>query len=159
GGANTYTWDNGPQTNTYQVSPNVTTVYSVTATDINGCIGNNTMTLTVNPNPTVTATANPTLMCKFESNAIVATTTNTYSWSTTATTPSFVLSPTVAATQVLTVVGTDTNGCTSTTSLTIKINNCTGIDEAEQLDVSLLIYPNPGKDIFNIEIQNPTGVT
>lgn len=37
-GANTYSWDAGPTTNTLAVSPTVNTVYNVTGIDLNGCV-------------------------------------------------------------------------------------------------------------------------
>lgn len=48
-GAQTYTWDNGSNTSSIVVSPSVTTVYSVTAEDVNGCSNSNTLSLSVDP--------------------------------------------------------------------------------------------------------------
>ena len=42
---------------------NTTTVYTVTFTDVNGCIANDSVTITVNPIPTVTLLASPNPAC------------------------------------------------------------------------------------------------
>lgn len=46
-GASSYTWSSGPISNTITVSPTVTTVYTVTGTDANGCTNTNTVNLIV----------------------------------------------------------------------------------------------------------------
>ena len=51
-GGVSYTWDNGV-TNNLAFNPLTTTTYTVTGTDLNGCIGTDQMTLTVNANPIV----------------------------------------------------------------------------------------------------------
>jgi gliding motility-associated-like protein len=59
----TYDWDNGAFSGSpYVVSPNVTTVYSVVASDANGCpSAPATVTVTVNPPLTVTAAGSTTV--------------------------------------------------------------------------------------------------
>ncbi len=47
-GAVTYTWSTGATLNTVNVLPTVTTTYSLSATGANGCVGNNTVTVSVN---------------------------------------------------------------------------------------------------------------
>lgn len=52
GGAS-YAWDQGLGTGqSHLVSPANTTIYTVTVTDTNGCMANDSLSLTVNPNPT-----------------------------------------------------------------------------------------------------------
>ncbi len=48
-GANTYTWDNNVNGPAIVVSPTVTTTYTVTGTDGNGCLNNSTITQNVSP--------------------------------------------------------------------------------------------------------------
>ncbi|MEM6262017.1 MAG: T9SS type A sorting domain-containing protein, partial [Bacteroidota bacterium] len=52
-----YVWSNGDPTATIVVSPMAITSYIVSLTDMNGCIGEDTVTVTVDPLPTVTSTA------------------------------------------------------------------------------------------------------
>lgn len=47
GGASTYTWNTSANGSTIAVSPSVTTSYTVTGTDANGCINTNTISQTV----------------------------------------------------------------------------------------------------------------
>jgi uncharacterized protein YjdB len=51
-GGVSYTWNNGV-TNNLAFNPLTTATYTVTGTDLNGCIGTDQMTLTVNANPTL----------------------------------------------------------------------------------------------------------
>jgi len=48
-GANTYTWNPGGTVTSIAVSPSVTSTYSITGTDINGCINFSVFTLSVSP--------------------------------------------------------------------------------------------------------------
>jgi gliding motility-associated-like protein len=57
-GANTYTWTPGatlsPTTGlVVTATPTATTIYTVTGTDANNCVNNDTISITVNPTPTV----------------------------------------------------------------------------------------------------------
>jgi gliding motility-associated-like protein len=59
-GAQSYSWDNGVGAGAgpHSVSPTTTTVYTVTGTDVNGCVNSDDLTVTVdNTGPVVTTTA------------------------------------------------------------------------------------------------------
>jgi hypothetical protein len=56
GGATSYTWNNGV-TNGVAFTPNATTTYTVTGTDVNGCTNTAQTTVTVNALPAATITA------------------------------------------------------------------------------------------------------
>ena len=49
-----------------------------------------------------------------------------------------------------TVSGTDANGCSNSTVITIKVNSCIGLEEVQSLRVSL--FPNPSQGIFKLEL-------
>ena len=49
-GANTYTWNTGATTSSISVIPSVSTIYSVSGTDINNCISTKTVVITIDPN-------------------------------------------------------------------------------------------------------------
>lgn len=60
---NSYSWSTGAATPTISVSPTVTTTYSVTVMDANGCSGTDQITITIIPDltpPTITCPANIT---------------------------------------------------------------------------------------------------
>ena len=120
-----YAWNNGANAitgasnNTYVASS--TGSYSLTITDANGCTATSAaIPVTVNAVPVVTAAANgPTTFCAGGSVTLTASGAATYVWSTGATSPSI----TVNASDVVTVVGTTVDGCSSTSNaITVTVN-------------------------------------
>ncbi|SDM11668.1 Por secretion system C-terminal sorting domain-containing protein [Catalinimonas alkaloidigena] len=49
------------------------------------------------------------------------------------------------------VTGTDANGCSSTTTVTVRIGNPTPIDEGE-IDTTIKLYPNPGNGKLTVDL-------
>ncbi len=121
-GANSYTWQPGNLSGQQvMVNPTSTTTYTVTGTDANGCTGTSTITATVYAAPVVTLVANPNSVCSGGTVAISANGTNTYSWQPGNMTGQLVtVNPT--STTTYTVTGTDVNGCTGTSTITITVN-------------------------------------
>ena len=125
-GALTYSWTTGLSATTGSVvtaSPAITQNYSVTGTDINGCVKIATSTITVNPLPIIVPNSNT--LCIGLSAPINASGANTYTWNpattlTSATGATVTASPTV--TTNYTVTATDTNGCTNTSSTSVIVN-------------------------------------
>jgi len=120
----TYLWSNGATTPTITISPNITTVYSVTYT-MNGCtnmpnpIVSTNAAVVVKPisiNPFVTDT-----ICSgqtFTINPSVAPIGGTYLWSTNATTSFLTIAPTATTIYTLTY---SSNGCSVNASKTIFV--------------------------------------
>jgi hypothetical protein len=111
--------------NPTNVSPAVTTTYTVTATNIYNCTSSGSVTVTVNPLPTVTASANQTV-CAGNAANITASGASTYAWNNGAGT-SETISVTPTSTTTYTVTGTDGNGCTNTAQSTVTVNPVTTI--------------------------------
>jgi hypothetical protein len=126
-GASTYTWSTGPNTTTISVSPTVTTTYSVAATGTNGCLGSSSRTVVVNSLP-VLSVSGPTAICIGNSAILTGNGASTYTWSTGATTQTITTSPTV--TTVFSIVGTNTNGCSNTTTTSLVVNSLPSITAA-----------------------------
>lgn len=120
-GAVTYTWEPGSLTGSPTVSPNVTTTYTMTGTDANGCNSTATVQVVVNQLPSVIASAAPSTICQNVSTSLNASGASTYSWM-----PGNLTGATVTdfpmATTVYTVTGTDGNGCTNTSTTTVNVN-------------------------------------
>jgi len=116
-GASTYTWSNGVINNT-SFSPINSNVYTVTGTDANGCSATSTINITINPKPAVTAIANPATVCIGKPTQLTATGASTYTWSggVSNSVPFIPLT-----TNSYTVVGTDANGCTATSSIVLDV--------------------------------------
>ena len=128
-GTVTYVWDNGLGSgSSHTVSPTATTIYTVTATDANGCTGSTQVTVTVNPLPTATASSNSPLC---ENGTLLLTSIGagvggTYSWSgpngltSTAQNPS-IPNATINLNGTYTVTVTDGNGCTDTEETDVTV--------------------------------------
>jgi hypothetical protein len=100
--------------------PDSTTIYTVTATDINGCTASATITVNVLPSPPVIATNNGPV-CTGSPVTITATGANTYLWQPgNMTSASVMVYP--SATTIYSVVGTGANGCSASATTTITVN-------------------------------------
>ena len=115
----------GPNDN-YSVSPAVSTSYTVTVTDANGCTNEDQVIITVNENPTVVLNAAPNPICYNEStnlstNVVGGTPAYTYIWShSLSDQPGHTV--TLTSTDTYSVVVEDINGCQGTDNVTINVN-------------------------------------
>ena len=133
----TYTWDQGlPAGASHNVTPTVTTTYSVVAVDGAGCSATASTTITVQTAPTVTVIpTNPTI-CSGESITLTATGASSYVWNTGMTTSTITVSPTNQTTY--TVIGQ--NGSCSGTPVQVTV----GVNPSPTV--------NAGSDVFNIAV-------
>jgi len=127
-GASTYTWSPGTglsSTNGSSVTANPasTAQYTISGTDVNGCINNGTATVTVVSNPTVTV--NTASICLGQQTAtLTANGASTYVWSPAtglSSTTASVVTGTPGTTTAYTVTGT-VGTCTTTATTTITVN-------------------------------------
>jgi len=129
-GAATYVW--APATGlsattgaSVTASPSTTTTYTVTGTDIYGCIASATITITVNPLPVIAITPPNPSYCVGGSATLTASGATNYTWS-----PAYGLSATTGSSVTTistipvqyTVVGVDVNGCQNIGSVTVLPN-------------------------------------
>jgi hypothetical protein len=122
-GMDSLLWSNGSLTAQNIVSPTTTSNYTVTGYTPNGCAEIKTQLITVNPIPNISLAFSDTTICTASSATLSASGANSYSWS-----PIFglnysnisnpIASPSL--TTIYTVTGTS-NGCSNTSSLTIRI--------------------------------------
>lgn len=131
GGPTTWAWTFPSGTPANAATQNVTGVvwntpgtYSVTLTASN-VSGNSTATvvITVNPLPTVTASGNPTNICVGQQTTLTGSGATSYVWNPGAI-PGSPVNVSPGATTTYTVTGTDANGCTNTSSVTITVTPC-----------------------------------
>ena len=126
-GASTYVWNDGNTDNPRTVSPTTTTLFTATGTDSNGCTSSGGTTITVNALPTVEITGTLTY-CAGSTTTLTATAgLSSYLWSTGATTQS--INVTAGS---YTVTGTDSNGCSATSSASTVTET--------PLDVATVVY-------------------
>lgn len=110
----TYLWSNGSISNSIQ--PSTAGTYTVTVVDGNGCSGTATQVISVNNNPTPTITGNLSACQGQSSTLALSTSYPNYTWSNGSTTATI----SVNATGNYSVVVTDANGCTGTSSVTFN---------------------------------------
>ncbi len=128
-GAVTYSWlpTIGLSCNTCSnpaANPNVTTTYTVTGTDGNGCSNKDSITITVEPQPIVTVTPKNDTVCAGGNVTLIASGAISYSWGPSATLSCSNCDTTVATpltTTTYTVTGTSAFGCISTANATVTI--------------------------------------
>lgn len=122
-GATSYTWSNGPITSSLAVSPTVTTIYTLSGSNVPGCIGTKTIAVTVTLTPNVSVSNVTT--CPATAATIAASGASTYLWNTSATTSVIIVTP--AVTTVYTVTGN--NGtCANTKTVSVTIGSALSIN-------------------------------
>ena len=109
-GASTYVWDNNVN-NASAIIPTTTTTYSVTGTDINGCIGKSSVTINVNqlPNVQISSNISTNKACEDEGLELSSNLNGVYAWSSGESTQTIFPSKS----GVYSLKLTDVNGCSS----------------------------------------------
>jgi N-acetylneuraminic acid mutarotase len=146
-GASTYTWTNGV-IDGVSFTPSTTASYTVSGTDLNGCVNSAPLLVTVNNLPIVTANSTSTLACLGDNLVLTGGGASTYTWT------GSVLDATpfiAAASDSYTVTGVDANGCINTATVSISVNICTGIQQLTANSNSVLVFPNPNNGEFTIQ--------
>ena len=123
-GATSYAWS--PSTalfntnvDTSYANPSSTITYTVTGTDGNGCSNTATAAVNVNPLPAVTANASATTVCPGTQVTLVGGGALSYSWDN-GVTDGVAFTPPIGTT-IYTVIGTDANGCSATSTVSITV--------------------------------------
>ena len=133
------------------VSPSVNSTYTVNGTGLLGCVANSAIsTVTVVQRPQLMASTSRNTMCLGETAQLIAIGADSYMWSGGITSPTINISP--IQTTFYSVVGTNIQGCTSTVAVMQHVAVCASLkDMEEQLNSTLLIYPNPNDGTFEIK--------
>ena len=114
-GGNSYVWSNGSTNNNINISQSG--IYSVIATNLEGCSASANVTVSVNPLPNVSINGNTTL-CQGSNTTLTANGADSYSWSTGENTASI----NVSAFGIYTVTGTSAAGCSNTATATVIVS-------------------------------------
>jgi gliding motility-associated-like protein len=125
-GATNYSWNTQAITPTISVFPNTTTNYTVSGTDVNGCV--NSKNITVNPLPNIVITEtdnsgntpNDSKLCVGGSVTLTASGGISYSWVSEESSTTITKNPSI--TTVYSVVGADLTGCINTATHTVTVN-------------------------------------
>lgn len=151
---NTYLWSNGMPFQNITVNPLVNTVYTVTANSTNGCLGSNSVSVSVIANPTVVATAASTTICRGEAHNLTASGANSYIWFNSGTGSVTVITPSLTGTFNYSVTGVANNGCEAIGTISIKVNACVGLAEQHESQVQYFVFPNPSNGQFQFTTSN-----
>ena len=116
-GAVTYSWDNSINDGV-AFTPSNTATYTVTGTDINGCIDTDQVQVIVNPLP-VTSAGNNQTVCSGTTVTLAGSGATSYSWNNNI---SNGVPFTATSTTTYTVTGTNGNGCVNTAQMTVIVN-------------------------------------
>lgn len=122
-GANTYSWA-GPVSVSDNIPFTATTAaagtYTVTGTDVFGCMNTSTISVGILPGPTLTSSSNVSSVCLGDTATITSSGAVSYYWDPFGgTSQSETVVPTITTTY--TVTGTAANGCTAIDSVTINV--------------------------------------
>ena len=132
-GGVTYTWNNGVGLgNGITVNPNVTTTYTVSGTDANGCIGSDDVLITVNILPNVSAGADQTV-CDGALVTLTGSGALNYSWSNGVSNGVAFSQPVGNTTYTLT--GTDANGCVNTDDVVVVANPLPAVNAGPDVSI------------------------
>jgi len=118
-GGSTYLWSTSSTANPINVSPVVPTTYSVIGTDVNGCVGSDTVLVQIVTNPTANITANSNTICNGQNLTLQATGGGTYTWNDNSTFDSLVVNPTTSTNYYVIV---DVGGCVDTANFPVTVN-------------------------------------
>ena len=117
-GALTYTWDHGISNGVAFIQSAGTTVYTVTGTDLNGCIDTAQISVNVHALPDVFAVGDT--VCNGETVTLNVQNAVTYTWSQ-GVTNGVAFTPSLGSTNY-TVTGTDAIGCENTYTVNVMVN-------------------------------------
>jgi hypothetical protein len=152
-GATTYVWQPGNLNgSSVTVTPATTTNYTVTGTDANGCTNTYIIGVSVLPPPNLIVYSSLTVCCKNDAAVFLTGIPGGGTWSGTAVVGS-TFSPPVAGigVHVCTYTYIDQYGCTNTATVSITVNDCVGITEAQDND-GISFYPNPNNGNFTVGV-------
>ena len=122
GGGLTYTWNPGAQVNNpVTVTPSVSTVYTLMASDASGCTGSFTVPVIVTPNPTITISPVNYSVCLGSSATLTAFGATSYTWLPSNTNSSVTIETPVAFT-TYTVLGDNAGICFSSATVNVYVN-------------------------------------
>jgi hypothetical protein len=119
-GASTYTWVNGPVSNTLIDTPISPSTYTVVGTDLNGCSDSAFVSMGVDPLPIISISPASATVCALSEVSYTASGASTYIWNGTTAGATFTNIPTLST--VYTVSGTDTQGCVGTETVAAVVN-------------------------------------
>lgn len=141
-GANSYTWSTNTNGSMVNVTPVLTTTYSVIGRNTIGCSTTATTQVNVWQLPVIAISPVSPTICAKEPVTFTATGAASYTWYPfNATTATLTSAPTNSA--QYTVIGLDVNGCSNTNTVMVFVEKCLGIANNGSNSNVISVYPNP----------------
>ncbi len=155
-GSYSYLWSTGDTSQFIVVS--TTGTYSVSMTDLaTGCVGEDTILVTINAAPNVTLSASVSFFCTTDATGgfTVSPSGGLFSG------PGIsgnIFDPALAGVGVHTITYTyiDMNGCPGFATVNLTVDPCVGITESD-LNTAIDLYPNPNNGQFNLNFGTDLG--
>jgi hypothetical protein len=116
-----YTWSTGSNNTNISVSPLVSTLYTVAATNGSNCVSVAQIPVTVHPLPMMGGNVTPTLLCVGSSATLSATGAPSYTWDNGPQNSDHVVSPT--STTIYSLTGTSQYGCVNGGTVEVLVNS------------------------------------
>lgn len=123
----TYTWfpltylGNANVSNPLANSMQSSTIYTVMAQSVNGCVRTGTVNINVNPSPTISISSSSTNICSGNSVTLAASGANTYTWNTSSQSPTITTTPAMTTTYIVNGTGT-VNSCVGSAVKVITVS-------------------------------------
>lgn len=151
-GLQNYEWSNGVNTSMTEVQESG--IYSITASDQNGCEYFDEITIEFNDVESLNIESlDGSAICRGSEFSLSASGgSSQYIWNDSFMGDIFTQTSNITGIQTYTVTSLDQNGCNSSASIEIEIIDCTSINESEQQ--SILVYPNPNSGEFSVYHQS-----
>lgn len=145
----TYLWSAGSTAQLLYVV--ATGPYAVSVTDVNGCVGADTINVTINQLPFTTVSASMTYVCAGEPTVSLFGAPAGGTWNGNGVFGnSFEPDTAGVGYHELTYAYTDSLGCTRVDTLWITVDLCLGLTQSTSSWSSVSVYPNPNNGIFEI---------
>lgn len=152
-GADDYLWSgiSTGSVGTFVFQPVGTVTMTLVATTMSltaSCPVTHTFVVQVLPLPILGVSSVNDATCTKETNTLIATGAQTYTWTGVGTGNFVAVSPSVST--IYTVVGTDANGCVGSAQIYAMVSKCVGVDEINSDETQMNLYPNPNQGSFAI---------
>ncbi len=128
-GGVSYVWNTGNTESSFVHTPQKTTIYAVTATDNQSCVGTAEIEIIVFPSPVVEILTSDSVICDGNSTTLVASSTTSasnYEWNNNHTTNTITVSPDETTFYSVEVI--DINGCSADASINIVVKPIPYVD-------------------------------
>lgn len=152
-----YTWSSsggtfnpGPQAVSPGIQFSTPGIYTITLASSNGTVSVYTKTITVT-SPSIYFSSTSQTICQGAVANFTVDGVNTYTWQP-GNVMNSVVSFTPSSSQTYTCEALEVNNCRTSGVVEVVVSPCTGMDAWSENQLTLSIYPNPAKEILNLEI-------